>query len=105
MMKTTVTRESQLDLRDPWRTGSIEADNVRDEAEAMWGAYEWPDLPRTDPASIPIEVLSQLSILDHQHITRDHIPVLVEFLTTPPGEEPGGWVRFATHMDAIAERA
>jgi hypothetical protein len=54
-----------------------------------------------DPESIAIEVLSQLEILNHQLITTDDIPVIMEFLDTPPGEERDGWVKWQSYWKNV----
>lgn len=104
-LRGPLTRAWITDLLERWRTGTIQADDVRDEAERLWDSQDWPDLPRSDAGSIAVEALSQLSILHLQRVTRNDIPAFIEFLGTPAGEEEHGWRRFYDHMDAIAHRA
>ena len=57
--------------------------------------------PEHHPRSIPMQVLVELDILNHQLITRDDIPALLEFLRTPPSEELQGWMRWQKYNDEL----
>jgi hypothetical protein len=55
----------------------------------------------TDDQSIAIEVLAQLEILNHQLITREDIPALLDFLDTPPRQAARGWKQWRQYWDGI----
>ena len=95
-------RNKLLTLLEQWQSGTI------DEREVHWQAEEWleqlsdePNYPEHDPRSIPMEVLVELDTLNHQLLTKDDIPAMVEFLHTPPSEELQGWARWQRYNDEL----
>src|SRR5438094_700895 len=96
-------RERLRDLLGRWQKGVLDERAVHEAAEALSESYpgELPTYPHSDPRSIPIEVLSQLEILNWQLITREDIPALLDFLATQSGDEERGWERYQKHWENI----
>jgi hypothetical protein len=84
-----------------WGTGKLSEKDVHETAEGLWERHEWPEYCETDDRSIAIEVLAHLEILNHQLITRDDVPALLDFLDTPPGQAARGWIRWRQYWDGI----
>lgn len=86
-----------------WGAGEITERQVHELAEERWESFPKgpPNHPHNDPRSIPIEVLSQLEILNEQLITREDIPAFVDFLATPRGREEDGWMRLESYWDSV----
>ena len=80
-------RERLRDLLGRWQKGVLDERAVHEAAEALSESYpgELPTYPHSDPRSIPIEVLSQLEILNWQLITREDIPALLDFRSRQVG--------------------
>lgn len=95
----TVSRKLLLDLMDLWKKGDLDETQLHERAEALWEQKDWPLYAEDDPHSIAIEVLSQLDILNHQLITREDIPAIVDFLSTPEGQEKAGWDAWKRYWD------
>jgi hypothetical protein len=89
------------DLLLSWQHGEISAQRVHEEAEQLLETVGRPNLPETDRRAIPLEVVSQLDILNHQLITVDDIPVILEFLETPPEHELQAWSRWQSYWGSI----
>lgn len=89
-------------LLERWQAGEVDERFVHEEAERLWGHRdEWPLYRETDPRSIPLEVLEQLEILNHQLITREDVPTMLAFLDTPPGEQTRGWAAWRRHWQEV----
>src|SRR5574341_254962 len=84
-----------------WRAGELTTENVHREAELIWESREWPHYDENDDRSIPLEVVSQLDIMNHQAITVDDIPAMLEFLSTSPGQARHGWRRWRAYWQKI----
>lgn len=76
---------------------------VHEAAEDMYERYgdDPPIYADDDPRSIAFEVVSQLSILNHQLITPTDIPALIAFLATPAGQDVHGWATWRGYWGAI----
>jgi hypothetical protein len=75
--------------------------DVHEEAERLVEQHGLPELPDESPESIPVEVLGQLELLNHQLITTDDIPALTRFLQTAPGKEAEGWATWHEYWNAL----
>jgi len=96
-----ISRKLLLDLVSQWETGALSEIEVHEKAEELWEQNEWPQLGEGNPHSIEIEVLSQLEILNHQLITTEDIPAIVNFLRTPSGQEKNGWEAWRQYWENI----
>jgi len=102
-----ISRKLLLDLVAQWELGVLTEVQVHEKAEELWEQEDWPHCAEDNPHSIAIEVLSQLEILNHQLITREDIPAIVDFLRTPKGREESGWKtwrRYWENMDLEARK-
>jgi len=85
-----------------WQRGEIDERSVHEEAERIWASKdEWPVYPDTDPESIPMDVLEQLDVLNHQLIIPADIPAMLAFLDTPLGEEQRGWEEWERYWQGV----
>ena len=84
-----------------WATGELTERNVHETAEGLWESQPWPNYSEADDRSVALEVLTQLDILNHQLITREDIPALLDFLDTPPGQAARGWKHWRQYWDGI----
>ncbi|MFQ5528644.1 MAG: hypothetical protein ACE5GX_20615 [Thermoanaerobaculia bacterium] len=99
---TDVDRGWIRSLLQRWQGGDVDKRLVHEEAEAVWDGFkEWPNYPQEDPRSIPLEILSNLEALNHQLITPEDIPAILEFLDTPRGSELDGWKRWQRYWDEL----
>jgi hypothetical protein len=98
-----VDREVLRELLERWRSGAVDEREVHETAEEMFETFpDGPPLvPHADPRSIPIEVLSQLEILNVQLITPADIPALMKFLAAEPGQEEVAWQELTNYWKAI----
>jgi len=87
----TINRQTIIDLLERWKSGQLTEIEVHEEIEFIWERGSWPQYPHEDSRSILVEVLSQLDALNHQLITRDDIPAIIDFLRTPKGKELDAW--------------
>jgi len=94
-------REVLRDLLRRWASGQLSEQEVHEEAESLWESEEWAEVDESDDRSIPIEVLSQLDVMNHQLLTTEDIPALGEFLNTPPGEAVEGWRRWRRYWAGV----
>ncbi len=97
----TVNRETVCSILLRWAANKLTEKDVHEEAERIWESEEWPVYDESDDRSIEIEVLSQLAILNHQLITVQDIPVMLEFLATPPGHAREGWERWKRYWESL----
>ncbi len=88
-------------LLERWQRGELSASEVHESAEAMWEAGDWPEYPPDDHRAIPVEVLSQLDILNQQLIVPGDVPEMISFLDTRAGEEAGAWERWRHYWEAV----
>ncbi len=98
---SVIEREKLRQLVNDWADGLIAVEDVHEQAEAYWQEYDQLELSKDDPNSIPVEVLSQLEILNHQLITRDDAPAILEFLDVPLGSEREGWKVWRSYWDGL----
>ncbi len=96
-----ISRDEVRALLERWSKNEATAPQVHEEAEALLEAADWPEHPKGDPRSIPIEVLSQLEILNHQLITPEDIPAMRSFLATPVGGEAEGWESWKRYWSGL----
>lgn len=89
------------DLLRAWQRGELTAREVHESAEAILRQVGRPIVPEEDSHSIPLEVVSQLDILNHQWIVRDDIPAILDFLNTEPGDEILAWSRWRSYWAGI----
>ena len=102
-----ISRKVLLNLVTQWEKGALTEVEVHERAEDLWEQQDWPHYAEDNPHSIAIEVLSQLEILNHQLITREDIPAIVNFLSTPNGQEEDGWKtwkRYWVNVDLEARK-
>ncbi len=92
-----INREPLRELLKRWASGELDARQIHEHAEQLWDSLEQHQFPREDRRSIAAEVLSQLDILNHQLITPEDIPAMMQFLDTPRGSELDGWKRWQRH--------
>lgn len=89
-------------LLSEWQAKRSTAEEVQQEAEGLWEAGEpWPEYPDRDPQSIVAETLMQLAMMHVQWIIPEDIPVLLEFLDTPAGEEEQAWQKWKRYWDEM----
>lgn len=99
---TEADRDFLRGLLGRWRAGEVDERFVHEEAERLWDANDqWPQYEESDPRSIALEVLSQLEVLNHQLITPEDIPAILDFLETPPGEEEAAWEKWRAHWKSV----
>jgi hypothetical protein len=101
-MSNSIDRDLLLDLLDKWETGSLGEEQLHLEAESLWDAGgEWPILPKRDPRSIAVEVLSNLDSMNVGFIGREDIPAMRTFLRTPAGGETDAWNAWESYWAKI----
>ena len=100
-MTSTLDRHLLRSLVMQWQRGEITERDVHERAEHLWDQRDWPDYPTSDARSIAIEVLAQLDILNHQLITVEDVPAIVDFLNTPPGSEEDAWEQWQRYWDNV----
>ncbi len=89
-------------LLNQWRDGIIDERQVHEQAEEwLEQLSELPSYAEEDPRSIPLEVLLHSDALNHQLITRDDIPAIQTFLSTPAGKEPIGWALWRKYWEDL----
>ena len=99
-------RNALLDLLTRWERGEVSAWQVVEEAEEAEEAIDGdldvvPELPKSDPNSIPVAVLGLLSTAHHQPLLPVDIPVLLRFLRAKPGGELDAWQELDRYFDSI----
>lgn len=95
-----VDKDELRKLLELWQTGKLTEREVHEEAEFLWGRNrQWPEYPRDNPQSIILEILLNLESLNVQSITVEDIPVMLNFLNTPVGEELAGWQAWEQYWD------
>ncbi len=96
-----IYRKLLLDLVTQWEAGTLTEVQVHEKAEELWEQEDWPHYAEDNPHSIAIEILSQLEILNHQLITREDIPAIVNFLRTPKDQEKDGWKAWRRYWESM----
>jgi len=96
-----VSRECLLDLVHKWEAGILSEKDIHEIAEQLIEEKDLPQLSDSDPSSIEWEVLSQLDILNHQLITSEDIPAIIDFLSTPLGQEINGWRKWRAYWNNV----
>lgn len=76
-----------------WRGGAVPLDELRDRASAVVAAHVLPVLPPTDPASVAIEALLELSAEGPGAITPADAAALEAFVAghARPSDAWAGW--------------
>ena len=98
----SVNRKELRDLVKRWVQGELDERDVHETAEALCETWEdWPDYEEDDPRSIAIEVLSQLELLNQQLVTTEDVPMILQFLNTPPGKEQAAWLSWKAYWDEL----
>ena len=70
-----------------WKAGDRSRAEIQRWAARYVDKMLLPDLPHTDPASIPVEVLLQLSAMKRQPLLTTDVPALIRFLRAEQGPE------------------
>lgn len=96
-----IDRDTLRQLVKEWSGGNIDERDVHERAEELYEEYECPNADMSHPDSIPIEVLSQLEILNLQLITPDDVPAILQFLDTASGLEVEGWRAWCLYWEQI----
>ncbi len=93
-------------LVEDWTRGRMRSEALSEWAQGEVGKCLLPDVPVTDPVSVEVEVLLQLSTLhlDVLHPARDG-PALQAFLDTPEEDTEGGWRTWFRHLRGEAAPA
>ncbi len=78
-----------------------QADRRITKVEGKNDPFENKIYPVGDTTSIVLEIISNLEILNHQLITADDIPAMLDFLDTPAGKEQEGWTKWKIYMGSI----
>ncbi|MEM6455756.1 MAG: hypothetical protein AAF772_11725 [Acidobacteriota bacterium] len=91
------------ELLNRWEQGEIDAEAVWYAAEDLWDTVDllYIDFPDDHPDSPILEVLHDLSILNHQLIVREDIPALKKFLHAKPGSTVAAWQAYRAYLDSI----
>lgn len=98
----TQLKDQIENLLRAWQAGEIDAMELHRTAEGIWeDCGPWEDYPESDPRSIVAEVLSELEVLNHQWIIAEDIPMFLEFLDTPAGEEEVSWQKWKRYWDEM----
>jgi hypothetical protein len=89
-----------------WQAGELDEQTIHREALAHelnppWGQDEWPAYPDADPRSIVLEVLSQLSMLNTQWITKDDVPAILSFLDAAADEVEQAWQKWKKYWENL----
>lgn len=96
-----IERDVLRHLINDWANGFVTLEEVHEQAEEYCEEYDRPELDEDDPNSIPVEVLSQLEILNHQLITPGDVPAIQRFLDATPGSEREAWVAWRSYWNKI----
>ena len=93
-------RDEILEIVKKWQDESITEVEVHGFAENLVEQINSNEPPPLldDIAS---EVLFQLGIMNHQLITRDDIPAIIDFLHTQEGEETKGWKTWKDYWEWV----
>jgi hypothetical protein len=97
-----IDRDDLRDILLRWRSGELTASDVHEAAEQLYESCSTGlEYQPRGPRSIGAEILSQLSILNHQLITRDDIPAMLRFLDVNLGSELDAWSEWTRYIDGI----
>jgi len=100
-MKESLTN-SLKNLLIQWQNDQLTTGEVHRRAEELAEEINnEKEYSRTEPDSIPAEVIQQLEILNHQLLIKKDIPAMLEFLNTQPGNEAKGWLVWETYWKSI----
>lgn len=77
-----VSLDDLLNLLDAWEVGSLVDWQVQAWAERISEGEEWPLFDPADPRAALADVIQLLDLLYGQHILRQDIPALREYLAT-----------------------
>jgi hypothetical protein len=101
-MEITFIRQQLFDILTKWLNGELSTKEVHEEAEEMVTAFEeWPRVSKAHANAIPLEILSNLEVLNYQLITQEDIPAMLKFLATPPGSEKRAWEEWERYWENI----
>jgi hypothetical protein len=96
-------RGTLRDLVEAWARGDLDSEALSEWAQTEVGTWLLPDLPVSDPISVEVEVLLQLSTLHLGVLRPDHDgPALLAFLATPDEETPLGWQAWFRHVQGTS---
>jgi hypothetical protein len=84
-----------------WADGSLNEQQVHNAAEQLWEGGNWPEYDRTDDRSVAIEVLLHLDVLNHQLITSQDVPAMLEFLDSPSDQTREAWAGWEEYWKSI----
>jgi hypothetical protein len=89
-----------------WQAGEVSAWQMIEEAEEaedlhFGEAAVIPEIPRSDPQSIPLAVLEMLAIANHQKLLQADVPALLKFLEAPLGRELEAWATFDQYWRVV----
>ncbi len=93
-------RENILEVVKNWNESLISEFEVHNFAEKLLEQTEILDDSESID-EIASEVLVQLDIMNHQLITKDDIPAIIEFLKTPKEKEIKGWEIWKNYWENI----
>lgn len=70
-------------------------------AEVLVEEHGLPEYPEEDDRSMPVEVLLELDSLNFRYITREDVPAILRFLSTPAGEAEQGWREWRRYWQSV----
>jgi hypothetical protein len=96
-----LTREELGRMLKAWETGRVSSAEVLKWADAVYGSdhIDYEDWEGDD--SVTKEVLASLNLLDMNLAVPADAPIYLDFLATPRGEFPSGYVRYKEGLDGI----
>jgi len=98
-----ITRKHVIDILSKWQSGQLSASEVHNWAENKYlkSGIDYEDWEDNDDESVTNEVLANLDTLDMNLVTKEDIPIFLEFLKTPNGKFKQGYKKLKDSLNTI----
>lgn len=101
MKSTAELRDALQELLLRWEQGLVRPEEVHEEAESLVAECGLPAKSRSDPASLVVEVLAHLEIMNQQLVVAEDVPFILDFLSTASGKERDAWQAWEAYWNGI----
>ena len=98
---STKLNEELTSLLNRWADSEIDEFQVHDLAENLFSHTDWQKYGDEDPRSVPLELLSNLDIMNQQLITSKDIPAMLGFLALGEEQPTEAWIRWSAYWDKL----
>jgi hypothetical protein len=96
-----IDRERIVQILLDWQQGIVRESQVQEFAESFTDHVDFPESGHDEDESIAPEVLLCLDALPALLITKDDIPAMIDFLSTPRGQAQHGWDRWQSYWASV----